>query len=112
MFFEQQNLHDSFYPEIFVATLSQSPLPGSDDETSDWEIDSTECKARAAESRAKKEREKAGLPEVKLDELPSCCAPKMMNLSFMRNDHIICQKNLVESSPYTDRISQNVLRTF
>ena len=65
-----------------MATLSQSPWPGSADESSEWEVSSNECKARAAESRAKKEREKAGLPEVKLDELPSCCAPKMMNLSF------------------------------
>ena len=81
-----------------LATLSQSPWPGSTDESSDLEVSSTECKARAAESRAKKEREKAGLPEVKLDELPSCCAPKMMNLSFMRQyhvNHIICQKMIL-----------------
>lgn len=62
---------------VVLAPLS---LEGTDDDSSDFEVDSEECKARDAEGRAKTERKKAGLPELELDQLPSTIAPKMLSL--------------------------------
>ena len=64
--------------------LSSAPGPwinsGGSEDDSDLDMDAAQCKARDAEERALKERQKAGLPELELDQLPSTVAPKMMRL--------------------------------
>ena len=69
-------------------SLQSSPCPSpltcagsDDDDVSDYEMASDDCKAQAAEARAQKERARAGLPELQLDQLASSIAPKMLTLS-------------------------------
>ena len=73
-----------------VLSMCSMPLPllsscaGSDDEQdSDYYLDSDDCKVQQPETRAQKERAKAGLPELQVDQLASSIAPKMLTLSQM-----------------------------
>ena len=79
----------------FCTISSKQLWAGSDDEdedASDWEVGSQEGKAQEAEERAKKERGKAGLPELELDQLPSAIAPKMLILVFEKNTKTLWTK--------------------
>ena len=63
---------------FFFAPLS--PV-GTDDDSSDSEVGSQECREIQAKSRAQQERKKAGLPELEVDALPSAIATRMMTLT-------------------------------
>lgn len=65
---------------IVISPWPLDQICGGSEQDSDLEIDEAQCKARDAEERALKERQKAGLPELELDQLPSSIAPKMMKL--------------------------------